>query len=140
EQRTGPRLLMTKPTEAGPIRREERIVIRRRKKRTRASSELPAPNGAPQPAPGHCTPADRIRHAAAEVFGTFALTFVAAGGEVVAAWSKGEVSPAAKVVAPGLLVLAMIYAVGEASGAHFNPAVTFAFCLRRDFPWRSAPL
>jgi aquaporin Z len=82
---------------------------------------------------------DEVRHLVAELFGAFALTFVAAGGEVIAAWSGGEVSPAARAVAPGLLVMALIYAIGEASGAHFNPAVTFAFCLRRSFPWRRAP-
>jgi MIP family channel proteins len=35
----------------------------------------------------------------------------------------------------GLVIMAMIYAVGHISGAHFNPAVTFAFALSRHFPW-----
>jgi aquaporin Z len=70
------------------------------------------------------------------MLGTFALTLVAAGGEVVAEVSGGAVSPAARAVAPGLLVLAFIYTLGDVSGAHFNPAVTFAFALRRVFPWR----
>jgi aquaporin NIP len=36
----------------------------------------------------------------------------------------------------GLVIMAMIYAVGHISGAHFNPAVSFAFALSRHFPWR----
>jgi aquaporin NIP len=38
----------------------------------------------------------------------------------------------------GLVIMAMIYAVGHISGAHFNAAVTFAFALSRHFPWRRA--
>jgi aquaporin NIP len=38
----------------------------------------------------------------------------------------------------GLMIMAMIYAVGHISGAHFNGAVTFAFALSRHFPWRRA--
>jgi len=75
----------------------------------------------------------------AEFFGTAALTTVAAGGEVIAAISNGEVSHDARAIAPGLLVMALIYAIGDVSGAHLNPAVTLAFALRRDFPWRKAP-
>lgn len=83
--------------------------------------------------------ADRLRPYFAELLGTFALTFVTAGGEVIAQVSGGEVSHAARVVAPGLMVMALIYAIGDASGAHFNPAVTFAFAARRDFPLTRVP-
>ena len=38
----------------------------------------------------------------------------------------------------GLVIMAMIYAVGHISGAHFNPAVSFAFALSRHFPWPRA--
>jgi len=38
----------------------------------------------------------------------------------------------------GVVIMAMIYAVGHISGAHFNAAVTFAFALSRHFPWRRA--
>ena len=80
-----------------------------------------------------------VRCLFAEFFGTAALTTVAAGGEVIAALSGGEVSHDARAIAPGLLVMALIYAIGDVSGAHVNPAVTLAFALRRDFPWRKVP-
>ncbi|SRR5712691_5382973 len=79
---------------------------------------------------------DESRRLFAELLGTFALTLVAAGGEVIAVISGGEVNPAARAVAPGLLVMAMIYTLGSQSGAHFNPVVTLAFTLSQDFPWR----
>ena len=82
---------------------------------------------------------DELRRLLAEFLGTFALTLVAAGGEVIAGISGGEVSPAARAVAPGLLVMAMIYTLGSQSGAHFNPVVTLAFTLRQDFPWKRVP-
>jgi aquaporin Z len=82
---------------------------------------------------------DEWRRLAAELLGTFLLTFVAAGGGVIAAVSPGEVSRAAQVVAPALMVLAMIYTIGDVSGAHINPAATFAFALRGAFPWRKVP-
>jgi aquaporin Z len=82
---------------------------------------------------------EESRRLLAELLGTFALTFVAAGGEVVAVISGGEVSQAARAVAPGLLVMAMIYTLGNESGAHFNPVVTLAFALRHDFPWIRLP-
>jgi len=46
---------------------------------------------------------------------------------------------AARVVAPALLVMAMIYTLGDVSGAHSNPAVTLAFAVRKDFPWTRIP-
>ena len=76
----------------------------------------------------------------AEVFGTFALTLVAAGGLVISAVSHGQVDATARALASGLLVMAMIYAIGDVSGAHINPSVTLAFALRGDFPWRHVPL
>src|SRR5882762_3388423 len=69
-----------------------------------------------------------------EVLGTFFLVLVAAGGGLLHA--KGQISLAAAVVAPGLMVMAIILFMGAVSGAHLNPAVSLAFALRRDFPWK----
>ncbi len=74
----------------------------------------------------------------AEFVGTLLLTVVATA-PIVIGQQSAEITHADKVVAPGLLVMAMIYTVGNLSGAHFNPAVTLAFAARRDFPWRRVP-
>src|ERR1035437_4975064 len=74
-----------------------------------------------------------------EMWGTFLLVTVAAGGGTVASWSHGAVSLGMAVVAPGLMVMAVIYFMGTVSGAHLNPTVTFAFAVRRNFPWRRVP-
>ena len=72
----------------------------------------------------------------AEFVGTWALVMVAAGGGTIAAAASPQTGLAANVVAPALMVGALIYVLGPISGAHFNPAVTFAFAVRGDFPWR----
>ena len=74
-----------------------------------------------------------------EIWGTFLLVVVAAGADVVAARSGGAVTLAMAVVAPGLMVMAVIYFMGTVSGAHLNPAVTIAFAMRGNFPWRRTP-
>jgi aquaporin Z len=74
-----------------------------------------------------------------EAWGTFLLVVVAAGAGVVSARSAGAVTPAMAVVAPGLMVMAIIYFMGTVSGAHLNPAVTLAFALRGNFPWGRVP-
>ena len=75
----------------------------------------------------------------AEAWGTFLLVVVAAGAAVVGAQSGGVVSLGMKVVAPGMMVMAIIYFMGTVSGAHLNPAVTLAFATRRNFPWSRVP-
>src|SRR6516165_593140 len=74
-----------------------------------------------------------------EVLGTFLLVLVGAGGGVVNAVSNNAISRAAAVTAPGLMVLAIILFMGAISGAHLNPAVSIAFAVRGDFPWRRVP-
>ncbi len=79
------------------------------------------------------------RRVFAETWGTFLLVLVAAGGGVVGALSGGRVTLAMMVVAPGIMVMAIIYFMGSVSGAHLNPAVTLAFAVRRNFPWKRVP-
>jgi len=79
-------------------------------------------------------PRELARRTLAEAVGTFALTLVAAGSVMAGAVSHGRVGDAAQAVAPGLLVMAFIYALGDVSGAHLNPGVTLAFGLKRVFP------
>ena len=74
-----------------------------------------------------------------EALGTFFLVLVAAGAAVANARSHGQVPLDARVVAPGLMVMAVIYFMGTVSGAHLNPAVTISFALRGNFPWRRVP-
>ncbi|HTU74074.1 MAG TPA: aquaporin [Trebonia sp.] len=79
------------------------------------------------------------RRLAAEAVGTFLLVLAAAGAGTVGAASHGLVGRPAAVIAPGVMVLAMIYTIGETSGAHLNPAVTVAFATRGNFPWSRVP-
>jgi MIP family channel proteins len=79
------------------------------------------------------------RRLLAEAVGTFFLTAIAAGGEIVAVTSGGKLSDAAKAIAPGLVVMALIYSFGDVSGAHFNPVVTLAFAVRGVFRWSTVP-
>jgi aquaporin Z len=72
-----------------------------------------------------------------ELLGTFFLVLVAAGGGLLHA--KGQISLAAAVVAPGLMVMAIILFMGAVSGAHLNPVVSLAFAMRGDFPWKRLP-
>ena len=78
-----------------------------------------------------------LRVFVAELVGTFALVFAGCGAVMVDAKTHalGHVGVALTF---GLAIMAMIYALGHVSGAHFNAAVTFAFALSRHFPWKRA--
>lgn len=84
-------------------------------------------------------PAQEWRRLFSELLGTFLLVLAAAGGAMMGRAFPGSVSRTAAVVAPGLMVMAVILFMGKVSGAHLNPAVSVAFALRRDFPWRRVP-
>jgi MIP family channel proteins len=83
--------------------------------------------------------ARELRRLLAECIGTFVLVMVATGGVVISALFHQDVDSPAHFVSSGLTVMAMIYALGSTSGAHINPAITFAFALRKDFPWKRVP-
>jgi len=75
-----------------------------------------------------------------EVWGTFLLVVVAAGGGVVGAQVFGsDLTLAMKALAPGMMVMGIIFFMGTISGAHLNPAVTLAFAVRGNFPWLRVP-
>jgi aquaporin Z len=79
------------------------------------------------------------RRLCSELLGTFFLVLVAAGGGMMGQAFPDTISRTAAVVAPGLMVMAIILFMGKVSGAHLNPAVSIAFALRRDFPWWRVP-
>lgn len=84
-------------------------------------------------------PKQEWRRLIAEFVGTFFLVLVAAGAAMVAKAYPDTVSEAAAVVAPGMMVMAIIMFMGKTSGAHLNPGVSIAFALRGDFPWNRVP-
>lgn len=75
-----------------------------------------------------------MRKCAAEAIGTFVLVFAGTGAIVVNAVSGGAVTHPGVAITFGLVVMAMIYSLGNVSGAHFNPAVTVGFFLARRLP------
>ena len=74
----------------------------------------------------------------AECLGTFCLVFAGTGAIVINEVSGGAIGHAGIAITFGLIVLAMIYALGDVSGAHLNPAVTLGFCAARRFSLRAA--
>jgi len=78
-----------------------------------------------------------VRASTAEAIGTFALVFAGCGAIMVDAKTH-ELGHVGVAITFGLVIMFGVYAVGHISGAHFNPAVTFAFALTRHFPWPRA--
>jgi aquaporin Z len=92
-----------------------------------------------QPLAEFQNPKQEWRRLFSELYGTFFLVLVAAGGAMMGQAFPNTISRTAAVVAPGLMVMAIILFMGKVSGAHLNPAVSIAFALRGDFPWRRVP-
>jgi aquaporin Z len=84
-------------------------------------------------------PKQEWRRLFSELYGTFLLVIVAGGGGMMSQAFPNTITRTAAVVAPGLMVMAIIMFMGKVSGAHLNPAVSVAFSLRGDFPWRRVP-
>jgi aquaporin Z len=84
-------------------------------------------------------PHQEWRRLFSELLGTFLLVLVAAGAGMMGHAFPATISRQAAVVAPALMVMAIILFMGKVSGAHLNPAVSIAFALRRDFPWWRVP-
>ena len=120
----------------GGVRRgasgSSRTVLAGRYRRAVPNADPDRPAPAPRVKPSHDP--GWARRLTAEAFGTFALVVVGGGADVAARLSGGEVSAAARAVGPGLMVAALIYSIGDTSGAHFNPVVTLAFALKRLVP------
>src|SRR6201987_5110201 len=84
-------------------------------------------------------PNQEWRRLFSEFYGTFLLVLVAAGGGMMSQAFPNTITRTAAVTAPGLMVMGIIRFMGKVSGAHLNPAVSVAFSLRGDFPWRRVP-
>ena len=75
----------------------------------------------------------------AEFIGTFSLVFCGTGAMTINEVTGGEVTHVGIAITWGFIVMAMIYAFGEISGAHFNPAVSIAFAYAKKFSWKEVP-
>lgn len=80
-----------------------------------------------------------MKRTGAEFIGTYGLVTAGCGAIMVNA-ETGALGHVGVAITFGLIIMVMIAATGHISGAHFNPAVTFAFALTRHFAWRDVPI
>jgi aquaporin Z len=120
---------------------------------SRSISVFSRPANAGDREPGNCVPSRQFsqsdrefddasrewRRIFAEFWGTFLVVLVVAGGDIASVKSSGATTSLMAGVSSGVMVMVTVYSLGSVSGAHLNPAVTIAFSLRGNFPWRRAP-
>lgn len=79
-----------------------------------------------------------LRKLSSELIGTFALVFAGAGACTIDEVTHGGVTHVGVGLTFGLVIMSVVFAIGDVSGAHINPAVTIAFWAARRFPGREA--
>jgi len=79
------------------------------------------------------------RNYIAEALGTFTLVFCGTAAMAINEVTNGSVTHVGIGITWGFIVIALIYAFGEISGAHFNPAVSIAFAVAKKFEWKEVP-
>ncbi|XP_059437897.1 aquaporin NIP1-2-like [Corylus avellana] len=99
------------------------------------SSSAPKPNHGG----GCCFSVPFLQKLVAEVLGTYFLIFAGCGSVVVNLNNEKVVTSPGISIVWGLAVMVLVYSLGHISGAHFNPAVTFAFATCKRFPWKQVP-
>ena len=81
----------------------------------------------------------KVKKYISEFIGTFGMVFCGTGAMTINEITGGDVTHVGIAITWGLIVMAMIYAFAEISGAHFNPAVTIAFAYAKKFSWKEVP-